>query len=178
MIYREIIELNDRDDDDDEKQNPRWIRLTPAELVMEGVSAIALIATFILMMYYWGKVDDEIPVYFIYGVAMAWLSKAYLLIIPFIALILGAVMSLYAYMAQKSVAAKLKAQKFARMQYLVDRFYLSLIKMEVMIILFIMERRTILLALGQRLGSFEMIVFAVALVVTLVKYISRRAKIT
>jgi hypothetical protein len=178
MMYREVIELNDRDDDDDGRQNPRWVRWTPIELLMEGVSAAALIAGFILLIYYWGKVADEIPVYFIYGEAMAWLSKNYLLITPFIALVLWAVMSLYAYTAQQNVAVKLTAQKFARMQYLVDRFYLSLIKMEVLIILFIMERRTILLALGQSVGNFGMVVFAVALAATLIKYISRRAKIT
>jgi hypothetical protein len=176
MMYREIIELNDHDDDG--KQSPRWSRWSPTELLMEGVSLIALIACFGISVYYWGGMDDEIPVYFIYGVAMAYFSKAYLLITPFAALVLWLLMGLYVYTAQKNAPVKLKSQKFGRMQYLADRFYLGLIKMEILIMLFIMERRIIHLALGRASGNFALFVFAAVLAITLFRYISRRAKIT
>jgi hypothetical protein len=44
--------------------------------------------------------------------------------------------------------------------------------------LLVMERRIIQLALGRKAGNYEVFIFAVALIITLVKYISRRSKIT
>jgi hypothetical protein len=176
MMYREVIELNDQDDDG--SQSPKWARWRAVELIMEGVSLVGLIACFFMLIFYWGKVDDEIPVYFIYGVAMAWFSKAYLLIIPFLSLVLWLIMSLYAYVVQKNISDKLKTQKFGRMQYLVDRFYLGLVKMEIISIFFLVERRVILLALGRTTRSYELPLFAVALIVTLFRYMSKRSKIT
>jgi hypothetical protein len=177
MTYREIIELTTGDDDD--KKGPSWTRWTKMEIALEILALMALVMCFGLWIYYWGRVDDEIPVYFIYGVAMSWFSKTYLMILPFISLVLWVVMSLYVYLTQKDVIHRLKYQKFARMQYQIDRFFLTLIKMEVMMMLAIIERRIIRLAMGGAPGvDLELPAFAIVLILTLVRYIVTRSKIT
>ena len=175
-MYREIIELNDRDDD---QPSPSWARLTILEILMEMTSIVSVMICFILLFFYWGRVRNEIPVYFIYGAPMAYFSKSYLIILPVASLVLWALMSAYAVIIQRGIALKLRAQNFARLQYITDRFYLGLIKMEIMIAFTFMQNLIISRAInGFTAQNYIGPIIIVVLVATLGRYITKRAKVS
>jgi uncharacterized membrane protein len=149
------------------------IERTPTEIAFEILSVLGLILSYYILLSSWASLPDKIPTHFGFdGAPNAWGSKMTLLLMPAIATVMFAVLTvLCRFPHTYNYPWRLTEQNAGR-QYLLARMLLTAVKMEIIYLFAYIEYGTIRAAMGNAdgLGSLMPSFILIALFGTVAFY--------
>ena len=163
-----------------ENKRPKLhIPMSKAEIILEIISVIAFILTWVYIIIFWSKMPSIIPTRFGSGQATAYGSKNTLFIIPIIATIMFMLFNILARFPHVfNYRVKITAENAER-QYRNGRLIIEILGMEMSILFLYIDYILIEVALKRfsNLGIQLLPVFILVLVVTVLYFSSRMKKL-